>query len=395
VSLVSIAVATTMRRRVGTGILAWLGGIGALVAVAHPSSCPAPSAEEALRAARDGVRWIAANQTDDGSFLYRYDRARGAVVPGYSYARHGGTLLALEQARGVGISEATNTAEPALEWAIGELTDLDGDRAAFGPETGATALLVVALVERRHQDGVTTADPLLERLGRFLVGTVTERGSVVATWDLVTDEPVVGSRSPFFTGEILWALARLHAEFPAAGWDAPARRLSQYLVTERDDAEGWFPPVSDHWASYAFAEISAWPADEHGRAGLDDAELAYARRQAGLFGVQARFESQRRPDGVVRLTRGPRALTAGIGTVGEGLGGIWRLGATEDGLAPDRGAVGDRLACVASLLVDRQTHSGDARLDGAWFRQDVTQVDDAQHAISALLQALPVLQARS
>ena len=89
------------------------------------------------------------------------------------------------------------------------------------------------------------------------------------------------------------------------------------------------------------------------------------------------------------------ALTSGIGTVGEGLGGIWRLGATESGLALDREAVGDRLACIAGLLVARQTHSDDPRLDGAWFRSDVTQVDDAQHAISALLQALPVLEVRS
>ncbi len=394
-SLVSIPVATTVRRRVGTGIVAWLGGIGALVAVAHPSSCPAPSSEEALRASRDGVAWIAANQRADGSFLYRYDRDRGAVEPGYSYARHGGTLLALEQARGVGISRATNTAERAIDWATGELTNLAGGRAAFGPETGATALLVVALVERRHQDGVTGDDELLDRLGRFLVGAVTKRGSVVAAWDLATDEPVQGSTSPFFTGEILWALARLHAEFPRSGWDEPARRVSRYLVTERDDVEGWFPPVSDHWAGYALAEMATWPTNAGAPAALNGAELSYARRQAGIFGLQARFESQRRPDGLVRITRGPVALTSGIGTVGEGLGGIWRLGATEAGLALDREAVGERLACVASLLVARQTHSDDPRLDGAWFRSDVTQVDDAQHAISALLQALPVLEVRS
>ena len=47
------------------------------------------------------------------------------------------------------------------------------------------------------------------------------------------------------------------------------------------------------------------------------------------------------------------------------------------------------------MLVHRQTHSDDPRTDGAWFRLGVTQVDDEQHAISALLAALPVIEARA
>ena len=269
------------------------------------------------------------------------------------------------------------------------MQELPGGRAALTGETGASALLVTALAERRLVDGPDLEeDEVLTALGRFLAGTVTERGGVVAAWDLAADEPVVGSTSPFFTGEVLWALARLHVAFPEGGWDEPARQVAHYLAVERDDAERRFPPVSDHWASYAFAEMSAWP----GGSGLGEAERAYARRQAGLFGVQARFEAQRRPDGLVRQTRGPVALTAGIATVGEGLGGIWRLTGTEPALGLDEDDVADRLACVASLLVARQAESDDPRIDGAWFREDVTQVDDEQHAISALLLAAVVLE---
>ena len=391
----SSAVATTVRRRVGAGVLAWLGGIGAAVAVAHPSSCPPPTAEAAVEAAAAAVAWLAENQAPDGRFLYRYDRAAGSVVPGYSTTRHAGTLLALEQARQAGITQATVPADRGIVWAVDQLTGLPGGRTALSAETGASALLVAALVERRRLDATMSDDGLLERLGRFLAGTVTARGAVVATWDLAGDRPVPGSRSPFFTGEVLWALARLHAEFPEGGWDRPARRISSYLATERDDAERRLPPVSDHWASYAFAEMSAWPDADGAPAGLDEDELAYARRQAGLFGLQARFESQRRATGLVRLTRGPEALPAGLGTVGEGLGGMWRLGAREPGLGINRDQVADRLACVAGLLVDRQSHSVDPRVDGAWFRAGVTQVDDEQHGISALLAALPVLAGRT
>ena len=317
-----------------------------------------------------------------------------AVLPGYSTVRHAGTLLALEQARGAGIDEAGVVADRGLDWAERQLTRLDGGREALTGDTGATALLALALIERRRIEGSTADDDRLRRLGRFLEGAVTDDGAVVAAWHIGEDRPVAGSRSPFFTGEVLWALAALHAELPAEGWDEPARRISRYLVTQRDDTERRFPPVSDHWGSYALAEMAGWPhPPQDGVLSAD--ELGYARRQAGLFGVQARFESQRRPEGVVRLTRGPVALPAGIGTVGEGLGGVWRLADLDPDLHLDRQAVGGRLACVAGMLVERQVHSDDPRLDGAWFRLGVTQIDDQQHAISALLAALPVLEPRS
>jgi hypothetical protein len=378
---------------VATGVLAWVGALGSALALAHPESCPAPSPEATLTAARAAVGWTATNQAPDGRFLYRYDGDAGVVVPGYNIVRHAGTLLALEQARAAGIDEATPAAERGHQWAASRVTSFDGDRAALTGDTGATALLVVALVERRQVDPSEVDDDQLRRLGRFLATTVTEDGAVVARWDVAADRPIAGTRSPFFTGEVLWALARLHATFPTEGWDEPTHRVARYLTTRRDDVERRFPPVSDHWGSYALAEMAAWP-NAPAQGVLSDDQLAYARRQAGLFGVQTRFESQRRPTGIVRLTRGPFALTAGIGTVGEGLGGVWRLAATDPDLELDHAVVGERLACVAGMLVARQTHSDDPRLDGAWFRLGVTQVDDEQHAISALLAALPALEER-
>jgi len=360
--------------------------LAVVAAAAHPEGCPSVTAEEATASAQAGIDWIAENQEADGRFLYRYDRDEHEVLPGYNYVRHAGTLLALEQADAAGLDRAGAAAERATAFAVDELTELDGGRWAFTADTGGTGLLVAAMVEHRRATGSVAHDSLLRGLGRFMVSTVTDEGAVVARWDLAADEPVAGSRSPFFTGEILWALARLHAEFPDEGWDEPARRISAYLATRRDDAERRFPPVSDHWGAYGWDEISAWPAE------LTDEERPYAERQAGLFGLQVRYESQRRADGIARLTRGPFALTAGVGTLGEGLGGIHRLAEREPDLAVDRDDVAERLACVAGILVERQTQSDDPRLDGAWFRQGITQVDDQQHAISALLAATAVLE---
>jgi hypothetical protein len=335
------------------------------------------------------VTWIAVNQEPDGAFLYRYDRDAGEDLGGYNVVRHAGTLVALEQGAALGLDDAAAAADLARAWATDHLTELSGDRAALTADTGASALLVAALVEHRRATGSTDGDDQLRALGRFLAATVTDEGAVVATWDLDADEPVAGSRSPFFTGEAHWALARLHAEFPDEGWDRPARRVSRYLATERDDAERRMPPVSDHWAAYGWDEISAWPTE------LSEDELEAAARHAELLGLQVRYESQRRGEGITRLTRGRLALTSGLGTLGEGLGGIQRLAARDERLEVDRDALDDRLACVAGMLVERQVESDDPRIDGAWFREGVTQVDGQQHAISALLAALPVLEERS
>lgn len=382
--------ATTVPGRVAIGALAWVLGLGTAAAVAHPESCPTPTAASATAAVEDAVSWIATNQLPSGRFLYRFDRDRMVIEPGYSTARHAGTLLSLEQARAAGIAAAAadEAGEEGFAWALDEATALSGGSLAFSESTGATGLLVAALVERRRVDGDTTYDEELVRLGRFLARAVTDDGAVVATWDLAADEPVAGSRSPFFTGEVLFALARLHAELPDAGWDEPARRISDYVATRRDDAERRFPPVSDHWAAYSWGEMATWPEGS----GLSDDAVAGAERQAGLLGLQTRYESQRRTDGIARLTRGPMAPSSGLGTLGEGLGGIRRAVAADDRIDLDEDRLDERILCAAGMLVARQAHHDDPRIDGAWFRQGVTQVDGQQHPISALLAALSVLE---
>ena len=289
-----------------------------------------------------------------------------------------------------GIDGAAETAERAID-----LGARPADRAAattgqaFTADTGGTGLLVAALVEHRRATGDDAHDEVLRQLGRFLAATVTEEGAVVASWDLDADEPVAGSRSPFFTGEILWALARLHAEFPDEGWDEPARRISHYVATERDDAERRFPPVSDHWGAYAWDEISAWPADAHRRgAGLRRAP-GRAVQPPGPLRVPAARGGPGPPDpradrpappGWARSARGSAASVA------------WPSGATTSTSTGTRSTTGWPASpgCSSSA---RSTATTPAT-DGAWFRNDITQVDDQQHAVSALLAALPVLEDR-
>jgi hypothetical protein len=385
------------RRLVGAGAT-WVVAVAVAVAAAHPEGCHPPDRGDARRAAVAAVAWLTENQAVDGAFLYRYDRDDARDLGGYSIVRHAGVLLSLAQARSNGVTAAEDAFGSGLSWIEAQLVTVDGGTApALGSfiETGTVALLVAALVEWREATGATEHDDLLRSLGRFLQARVTDEGAVVAFVDARTGSEDTDSRSPFSTGETAWALAALHTTFPDEGWDRPALAVTHYIAGDRDDVERRFPPVSDHWVAYALAEIGVeWDRP------LDDELRALARRQAGLFGLQTRYESQRREAGVVRWTRGPTALGAGVGTLGEGLGAILRLAAVDDEVAEWDAELVTRQRCVAGLLVDRQVappeaadHPEPASVTGAWFRQGVTQMDDQQHALSALLAALPVLAA--
>lgn len=374
-------------RRLVRAVAGWTLTLGLVAIAVHPERCRTVDDDSLDTAIDRAVGWFAANVGPEGDFVYRYDRERGEVEPGYNDVRHAGVLWSLWQAERDGVEGAGEVAETGFARMRRLLVDTAvGPAVGSGPvlSTGTVALLVAALDERRLATGATDHDELLRDLGGTLVATVNPDGSVSA--DLhVTDGPG-DTRSPFFTGEVLWALTRLHLTFPDAGFDEPALAVRRYLVEDRDRVETPWPPISDHWGAYAFETMQRWPDPPP----LTEADRAWLDRQFGLFGLQVRYESQR-TGGVTRLTRGPIALAAGVGTLGEGLGNhlLWLLGADAD---VDESALRDRAECVAGLLVDRQHTPEEASADpqpartaGAWFRLGDTQMDDQQHALSALI----------
>jgi len=365
------------------------------VAVVPPERCPSPSVQERRAAAAAAVGWLARNQETDGTWLYQYDAGADEISSDYNLVRHAGVTLSLYQAAGVGLDRAERVADRGADYARDHLVDGEpAEFAAFGfpgarLETGATALLTAALLERRAVTGDRSDDRLLARLGNFLVGQVRDDGAVLSLWDPQTRAPVPDHYDRFATGEALWALARLHRAFPEAGWDEPARQVARYVATDRDRDERRFPYLSDHWSAYAFDEMARWPGNR-----LDEPEIEYARRQAGIHGVQVRYESQRRDGGVTELVRGPYAPGSGLGTLGEGIGALGRLAAVDARLDDVASDLADRAECVSGMLVDRQVTAAEAQsmaqpdlARGAWFHRDLTRMDDQQHAISALLVA--------
>jgi hypothetical protein len=388
------------------GLLVWavvLGGVRLFVL--QPEQCGEPTAASLRAAAGRATDWLVRNQNPDGTWLYRYDRDADRDLGDYNVVRHAGVIMSLEQAATAGLEGAAEAADAGTAWAMRKAVVRE-DWTALTDESrrvipaGASALWLSGLVERRLRTGDPVHDELMRRLGRFLAGQVEDSGAVSASWDPRAGAPVPEDYSPFFTGEVFWALGRLHRLFPDEGWGAPADRIAGYLPG-RDDVEGYEPGLPDHWAGYGFAEVVAWP-DRPAGAPLTPEEAAYARRQAGFQSMQVRWESQRTDGWFTWVTRGRPTLGAGAGTIGEALGSWWVVAGGDPGVADVRDAVGERALCMAGVLERRQVATADAaghpspeRVEGAWFQFGVTQMDDQQHALSALLLAIPIAEERA
>jgi small neutral amino acid transporter SnatA (MarC family) len=385
------------------GLLLALLAVISFGALAPPERCPRVSAADLRRSAQSAVGWFVHNQRPDGTWVYLYDARANSTPPEYNVVRHAGVTMGLYQAAAAGLPGALRSADRGTGWALDMVRERD-DWSAIASDgqstTGATALLVAGLAIRREATGDTRYDGVLRRLGRFLLEQVEPSGAVAARYDWTGGAPVRGEHSKYYTGEAYWALALLHRAFPEEEWGAAADRVGAYLATARDDAEGHWPPIADHWAGYGLAETATFP--ERGRPPLTEAELAYARRQAELFGAQARWVQQRFGPwgGVVRGSPVPRG--GGYGVIDEGFAGLWRAASIEPRLADIREPIAERATCIAGLAVREQADAADAaavatpaRVQGAWFLDGVTRMDDQQHALAGLLRTIAIVESAS
>ena len=390
-------------RRVA-GLLGVTLGAGVLMfgAGAPPESCPDLTPASLSAAATAAADWIIDNQLPDGTWLYEYDRVRDRATDDYNIVRHAGVMSSLYQAAARDIDGALESADRGLAWALDnviEREDWAGVTTTNTIQTGTNALLLAALVERRLLTGEETYDIFMGDLALFLDRQVEPTGALLAYYDLGPEQARPDTYSIYYTGEAYWALGRLHRVDPTAGWGATADRMGEYMATVRDDVEDIWPPLADHWSGYGLAETAAFPDRPVGEP-LTDEEVEFVRRQGGLMGQRVRSISQRfGPWGTaVRGTFTPRG--GGYGVFGEGLAGLWRAAQLDDRLVDERAPLGERTLCISGLAVDAQSDAEEAagyadpgKVEGAWFIDDVTRMDDQQHALSALLFTTPILEA--
>jgi small neutral amino acid transporter SnatA (MarC family) len=388
-----------------------LVAVGVFGVLAPPERCPAVTVASLDEASALTVDWFVHNQNRDGTWLYQYDAADDRVIDDYNIVRHAGAIMGLYQASEAGYDQALDSADAGLEWLLDRSFDAEGEDGeewtaiTWQGETsvGTVALLTAGLVDRRLATGDDVHDDLLRRLGGFLSAQTEPSGAVLAYYSRFEDGPVPGLYSKYYTGEAYWALTRLHNVFPGEGWGEVSDRIGHYL-TQRDEIEGNWPDLPDHWAAYGLSETALFEdrpgtsADHRGP--LTSSEIQYAERQAGLFGSQVRWVSQRfGPWGAaVRAPHVPRG--GGYGVVGEALTGYWRVADAEPRMADLRAPIAERARCIAGLAILNQTTADDAsdypgdpeRVVGAWFRDGETRMDDQQHALSALMRTKVIVE---
>ena len=373
----------------------------AFAVAAPPERCPSVSAGELRRSAQASVDWFVRNQNTDGTWLYLYDADDDSTPSEYNPVRHAGVDDGPLPGRGGGLAGRAALRRPRHRVGARQAARarrLGRARPPTRVATGATALLAAGLVIRREATGDTRYDDVLRRLGRFLLAQTEPSGAVLASYDPARGAPVAGEYSKYFTGEAYWALARLHRTFPGEGWGEAADRIGAYLATSRDDVEDHWPPIPDHWAA------TAWPRPWRSpsaaarrsprprwttRAGRPSCSACRSAGSASASGPGA---------ALVRGSYVPRG--GGYGVISEALTGWWLTARAEPRLAdlraPDRrarhlhrragreGAVrrrGRRQRCPAG------------RVEGAWFLDGETRMDDQQHALAGLLRTIPIAEA--
>jgi len=368
------------------------------VAVIPPESCGIESEERIAEAAVAAAGWMTRNQNADGSYVYLYFKESDTVPSAYNEVRHAGVTMSLYQAAGrLADREALATADEALAWMQENLVRHNGWAAlASGgrtdqPPLGASALMVISMAERRLATADTQYDDLMHEVGRYLTALQREDGGFHVAWQINVDAPDTVGTSRFYPGEALWALALLHEAFPGEGWDSHARDALHFVTTLRDDVEDVdFPPLADQWTAYGLAEMVEWR--------LTDQQIDYARDLAGRFGLLVRTASQREGSWYGSLLRGEDARASGVGTWTEGLASLWRVAAQDERLADIKDKIEERLHCIAGILADRQFDAEEAAeygtpglVEGAWFHEGETRMDDQQHAFSGITYALDAL----
>jgi len=389
-----------MRRGLFFTLSIWLVGAASIRAtLLMPHECPVVTPETAGASARLAATWIEQNQLDDGSYVYEYNRETDTDPGGYNVVRHAGVTMSLYQLAAAGDLSVLPAADKGLAYMTRNMYRYD-DWAAFqnpldgSVQLGSSALMLAGLMERRTATGDTTYDELSREVARAMLALQLPDGAFLNRWDRANNAPVPELRSKYATGEAFWALAMMHEAFPGEGWDEYVWKTADYLSLYRDDYEQQkFPPWADQWASYGFGEMAEW--------GLEDHHIAYVRTLAERFGFLIRVESQRRDTTLSKALHGRQARAAGMGTWVEGLASLHHLATVDPRMADMEPKLAERIACGAGMLAARQVSTEEAagslnpiRFEGAWFTDDITRMDDQQHALSGLLLSLPVLQRR-
>ena len=378
-----------MRKRLTIAIVLWIAGLLVFrYALVPPEAC-GPVDLAAIDNAIGEVRaWLEDSQGVDGTYIYEYDRVSDELSRDYNMVRHAGVTMGFYQMAADGDPTAVPVGDNGLAFMLNNVLTVD-DRAYLtyrGPraELGSSALMLAGLAHRRQATEDRQYDELMQRLARGIVAQQRPNGGF---WHLTDPdgEPVPEVTSLFSNGEAFWALLLANEQFPEAGYDQAAQAAATYIAIEQDDEENvLFPPWASQWSAYGYADLVPL--------GISDAQAAYVDDLINRFGAIIRGGAQQRSGGIADWVRTGSARGSGFGTILEATAAMNRLAQAEPRFAHYQEELRERLVCAAGLVVTGQqtvdvaaTYPNPDLVEGAWFVDDLTRMDDQQHHLSGLL----------
>lgn len=214
-------------------------------------------------AARAAGRWLAASQSEDGSFASFYlpldDQFERKL---YNVSRHAEATCAL-------YTLMRKTKEPALAEAGEKATAFLEKHIvpAEAPETfsfiyenihgkvGPAALALLALLERRAATGRRDHDPDIVKMAAFLLYMQKEDGSFFPIYEFKKRVKREDIAHRYYAGQGLLALVRLYQVTKDEKLLKAALRAADYVVRQRDAELKREEPLEDEWAATALAEL--------------------------------------------------------------------------------------------------------------------------------------------
>ena len=366
-------------------------------------------ARRLLTAAESGAAYLERSLQPDGQFVYRRDARTGEPVPGpYDPRRHFGALWAMLDLRGHD-PDVQAAAGRSVAWALNRYYERTAQGGSFRQDgwliTGANGLALLALDELAPEQVAAVADGVQVELVDFLLANQHTRGARrhdfphrIALRQLrvdldsndVTIRPrIARQRSIHYTGEILFGLVTYL--FAVAATTDNFRFLQVYTAVGRAMAA---LTVRDHgvrqpspWLMYAirgFAELTDLMLVATDQTGADAARQSRAELLAWsgrvIAGTLAAAGGERDPRSVPVAGRA-QAQIQFLDLLGRYPAEVDEQPRLHDLAASARYQLGRDCA----LLLRRQDPATGGFVGSV--EQPIMQIDDTQHAVSALLGA--------
>jgi hypothetical protein len=347
--------------------------------------------ETLLDSALAGVRYLARAVKHDGRFSYDYWAKSDEERSEYNVLRHAGAVYSMFEVLARKPDEEVRSAAERATLGLQQFVQAcppPGARERCIVEDGivklgGNALAILALAKRAEVTRDREQLPLMKTLARFILTLQRPSGEFRPHVLRASDGAGHPHLSPFYPGEALFALLRLHRLDPGGPWLDAAERGARWLVDVRDAGLQSAELPHDHWLLYALNELY--------RLRPDPALLEYAMVVARAI-VQSQDTEPPYPDWLGSFNRSP--LSTPAATRIEALNSALAL-ARDFGSAADASAFRRSIDLATRYLMQFQFRPASAmylpnaqRALGG-FRRGLgdfeIRIDYVQHAVSALL----------